>query len=52
MTDEILDPGVAGFIQAPPEIPLLALKHLGSKQVGDEELNHQLIVCVCLRSPF
>ena len=43
-TDEISDLGVAGFLHPPPEVPLMMLKLLGRKKVGDEVLYHYLIV--------
>ena len=48
-TDEISDLGVEGSIQIPPEVPLLVMKRRGRKEVGDEVLHHELIVCICFR---
>ena len=48
-TDETSDLGVVGFVYPPPEVPLLALKRLGRKIVGDEVLHQQLIVCIFFR---
>ena len=47
--DEVAYLGASGLVNMPSEVPLLELKRLGRKKIGDEVLHHQLIICIRLR---
>ena len=47
--DKIAYLGAAGIVKLPSELPLLDLKRLGRKNVGDGFLHHQLLICVSIR---